>query len=383
LFTEYFQVPTLIFGNGSIGELGKKVRGFNASKILIITDNGVMKAGIAQKISKILEDDGFSVKIYSDVEPEPPIENFEDCFNVAKSGNFDLFIGVGGGSSIDISKAVSVMMNNQGKVQDYFGVKKITRPGYPKIAIPTTSGTGSEVTKIFVLKDKRQELKIGVVSPYNLPDLAIVDPELTVNLPAKITASTGMDALTHAIEAYTALNSTTTTDLFAEKAIRLISNNLRTAVANGNDIEARTNMARGSLYAGIAFANASCTAVHALSFPLGGKYNIPHGIANALMLPYVMEYNLVGNLVKFADIAKFMGENIQGLSLRQAAQGAVKAVKVLAKDIGIPQKLSEVNIPETAIVQLVDGAYSCTRLLVVNPRKMELDDIKQIYEKAI
>lgn len=370
-------------GIGAVQKLDKEIKKFDAKKVLIITDSGVSKTGIPEKVKKPLLESGIEVGVFDKVEPEPSIENFEECLELAKSGNYDMVIGVGGGSSMDMSKAVSVMMKNRGKVQDYFGVNLVKNPGIPKIAIPSTSGTGSEVTGIFILKDRQKELKIGVVSPFNLPDTAIVDPELTINLSPKVTAATGMDALTHGIEAYTALNASITTDIYAEKAIKLIAANLRMAVSNGNDLSARYNMAIGSLFAGIAFANASCTAVHALSFPLGGKYNIPHGVANTLMLPYVMEYNLVGNLTKFAAIAEFMGENINGLSLRQAAQRSVEAVKVLAADIGVPQRLSEVNIPKTAIEQLADGAYSCTRLLVVNPRKIELEDIKQIYEKAM
>lgn len=378
-----FKLPNILMGIGSVRKLGEEIKKFNVKKVLIITDPGVSKTKILEKVKQPLLESGIEVGTFNKVEPEPSIENFDECFELAKCGDYDLVIGVGGGSSMDMSKAISIMLKNHGKVQDYFGVNLIKNPGIPKIAIPSTSGTGSEVTGIFILKDRQKELKIGVVSPFNLPDTIIVDPELTIDLPPKMTASTGMDALTHGIEAYTALNASIMTDIYAEKAIRLIADNLRVAVSNGNDLSARYKMAMGSLFAGIAFANASCTAVHALSFPLGGKYNIPHGIANTLMLPYVMEYNLVGNLSKFAAIAEFMGENINGLSLRQAAQRSVDAVKVMASDIGMPQRLSEINIPRTAIEQLTEGAYSCKRLLVVNPRKIELEDIKQIYEKAM
>lgn len=372
----------IIFGINAVQNIDGIVREMNGSKVLILTDPGVMKAGMPGQVKEKLISGGIEADIFAEVEPEPPISSFEKCLGIAKDGKFDLVIGIGGGSSMDMSKLVSIMMTNEGKVQDYFGVNLVKKPGIPKIAIPTTSGTGSEVTPIGILTDVEQELKIGVVSPYNYPDAAIIDPVLTVKLPPKVTASTGMDALTHAIEAYTSLGADPITDALAEKAIALISSSLRTAVANGGDLEARYNMSLGSHLAGISFANAGVTAVHALSFPLGGMYKVPHGVANTVMLSHVMEFNYMAKLDRFARIAELMGEKVDKLSTREAARRSIEAVKELARDVEMPLGLKELNVPKTALEQLAQGASTVTRLLVNNPRKIGLAEIKGIYENA-
>ncbi|TEB09052.1 iron-containing alcohol dehydrogenase [Pelotomaculum propionicicum] len=373
----------IIFGVDALQEITNVVKELKGSRVLILTDQGVMKAGIPGLAKNILVRDGIETEIYDKVQPEPTIESFEECLQFAREGKFNLVVGIGGGSSMDICKLISAMLANPGKVQDYFGVNLLKNQGIPKIAIPTTSGTGSEVTAIGILKDVEQELKIGVVSPYNYPDAAIVDPLLTLKLPPKVTASTGMDALTHAIEAYTSLGASPITDVLAEKAMALIASSLRTAVSNGSDVQARYNMSLGSLLAGIAFANAGVTAVHALSFPLGGAFEVPHGVANTVMLPYVMEYNYVANLNKFARVAELMGEKISQLSAREAAAKSIESVKALAYDIEVPVGLREINVPETAIKQLAEGAATVTRILVNNPRQMSLADITRIFEKAM
>jgi len=378
-----FRTPSLLLtGRGTIEQIGSEAKKLGGSRILILTDKGIKAAGLADFVQGLLEGEGLAVEICAEVEPEPPIESFEHCLQVAREGQFDLFIGLGGGSSMDMAKSVSVMMTNPGSVQDYFGVDKVQQPGLPKIAVPTTAGTGSEVTPIAILTDTAKQLKIGVVSPYLIPDVSIVDPQMTETMPPHVTAATGMDALTHAIESYTSLKANPLTDALAIQAIILIARSLRTAVANGADQAAREDMALGSLLAGMSFANASVTATHALAFPLGGKFDLPHGVANGLMLPYVMEFNCVGNLVKFAHIARLLGERTEGLSLRQAAIQAAKSVRSLEKDIGVPQRLREVNVPEEAIPELAAGAFTVTRILQNNPRHMTLEDIEAIYRQA-
>lgn len=372
----------IIFGINAVHSVPGAVKELNGSRALILTDPGVMEAGMPSAVKEILVGAGIQAEIYPEVEPEPSIPSFEKCLDMARAGGFNVIIGVGGGSSMDMCKLVSIMMTNGGKVQDYFGVDLVKKPGLPKIAIPTTSGTGSEVTKIGILTDLEKELKIGVVTPYNLPDVAIVDPALTAKMPPKITASTGMDALTHAIEAYTSLGADLVSDLLAEKAIFLISSSLRTAVADGQDLEARYNMSMGSLLAGISFANAGVTAVHALAFPLGGMFKIPHGVANAVMLPYVMEFNYMARLDKFARIAELMGGKVDRLTDREAALKAIDYVKELSSDIEMPLGLKELGIPETALQQLSEGASTVTRLLVNNPRTIGLKEITAIYAKS-
>ncbi len=379
-----FRSPGLVLtGRGTIAEISPQAKRLGASKALILTDPGVQATGLADRVKDLLEKERIEVDIFAEVQPEPPLDNFERCLATAREGDYDLFIGLGGGSSMDMSKAVSIMMTNPGSVSDYFGVDKVLKPGRPKIAVPTTSGTGSEVTPIAILTDPTQQLKIGVVSPFLIPDVAIVDPEMTLSLPPRITAATGMDALTHAIEGYTSLKANPISDALAVQAIILIARNLRTAVANGANLEARTDMAMGSLLAGLAFANSSVTATHALAFPLGGKFGLPHGLANSLMLPHVMRFNCIGNLSRFAHIARLLGEPVDTVSLRDAADWAADSVEQLAFDIGLPLRLHEVGISEAAIPDLAASAITVTRILSNNPRRMTLEDIEKIYQQAL
>lgn len=372
----------IITGWGSLGRLVDEIKNFNATRVLVVTDPFIAKMGLVDKVRNLLEPLNIKVGCFDGVEPEPRIQIVQECIAAVAEGDYQVLIGLGGGSSMDITKCASVLQANGGEIKNYFGVNLIPKPGLPMIMVPTTAGTGSEVTAIAILSDTDAELKKGIVSPYMLPDVAIVDPELTVSMPPKVTAATGMDALTHAIEAYISVNSTPITDSLALKAIKLIAGSLRAAVANGENIKARSNMAMASLLAGIAFANAGVGAVHALAYPLGGKYHIPHGVSNTLMLPYVMEYNLISNLPKFVDIAKAMGEEVDQLSVREAANKALESMKALAVDIGVPLRLREVNIPEEALSILADGAITQTRLLTNNPRKLTQDEILEIYKKA-
>jgi alcohol dehydrogenase class IV len=284
---------------------------------------------------------------------------------------------------MDIASITSVMLTNPGTVYDYFGVNLVKNPGIPTILIPTTAGTGAEATPNAILTDTKEKLKKAIVSPYILPRIAIVDPLLTLSMPPSVTSSSGIDALTHAIESYTSNNATILTDLLAKEAIILIGRSLRTAVANSNNLEARYDMSIGSLYAGISLGNAGVTAVHALAYPLGGQFNIPHGIANGLLLPYVMEFNVLGNIPKFAQIAHFLGEKLDHLSLLDQAYQAPKAVKAIYRDLKIPQSLTELKVPKEAIPGMAKAAINVTRLMGNNPRTMTVQDVERIYEKAL
>ena len=284
---------------------------------------------------------------------------------------------------MDIASLTSIMLTNPGTVYDYFGVNLVKNPGVPTILIPTTAGTGAEATPNAILTDTREGLKKAVVSPYLLPTVAIVDPMLTISMPASVTSSSGIDALTHAIESYTSNNATPVTDLFAKEAIIMIGRSLRTAVANGNHLEARYDMAIGSLYAGISLANAGVTAVHALAYPLGGQFNVAHGIANGLLLSYVMEFNVPGNIPKFARIASLLGERVEQLPLLDQARQAPRAVKSLYRDLKIPQSLTELKVPKEAIPTLAKAAIQVTRLMGNNPRTMTVQDVERIFEKAM
>lgn len=372
----------LIMGNGAINELGNVIKRLGKKKVLIITDKGIVAAGIGDRVKQILNNEKIINETFDKVEPDPRIEIVYDCLNMAKEGKHDVFIGLGGGSSLDIAKAVSVLLTNGGDILNYVGIDKITRDGLDTILIPTTAGTGSEVTPIAVLSDKKEHLKKGIVSDKLYPTVALVDPELTISLPPATTAYTGIDTLTHAIEAYTNKFSQPFVDTFALESIHLVGKYLRRAVNCGKDLEARYNMALASLYGGMCLGSVNTAGVHALAYPLGGTFDIPHGVANSLLLPYVMEFNLISNLEKYANIATALGEKVTGLSLREAAEYSVKAVFQLSKDIGIISKMRELNIPEDTIDDMAKSAMKVTRLLNNNPRKITSDDAKKIYTDA-
>jgi alcohol dehydrogenase len=378
------RTPHLILaGNGASERLGQEAKGMGGHKALLVTDPGVVKSGVAARIGALLGKEGIGFEVFDQVIPDPDIACLETCLATAKKGSFDLILGVGGGSPMDIASITSVMLTNPGTVHDYFGVNLVKHPGVPTILVPTTAGTGAEVTPNAILTDPKDQLKKAVVSPFILPRLALVDPMLTLSMPPSVTSSSGIDALTHAVESYTSNNATILTDLFAKEAILMIGRSLRTAVANGNNLEARYDMAIGSLYAGISLANAGVTAVHALAYPLGGQFNIPHGIANGLLLSYVMEFNVPGNIPKFARIASLLGEKVEHLPLLDQAHQAPRAVKNLYRDLTIPQSLTELKVPKEAIPTLAKAAIQVTRLMGNNPRTMTVLDVERIFEKAM
>ncbi|MFH1624682.1 MAG: iron-containing alcohol dehydrogenase [Pseudomonadota bacterium] len=376
--------PHLILaGFGASDRLGEEAKSIGAKKTMVVTDKGVIESGIGKKITNLLEKEGIRVEMFDQVFSDPDITNAETCIEIARKDRFDLVIGVGGGSSMDIASLASVMITNPGTVRDYFGVNLVKNQGVPTILIPTTAGTGAEVTPNAILTDTKEKLKKAVVSPHILPRAAIVDPLLHLSMPPSVTSSSGIDALTHAIESYTSNNASILTDLFAKEAMILIGRSLRTAVANGNDLEARYDMAIGSLYAGISLANAGVTAVHALAYPLGGQFNVAHGIANGLLLPYVMEFNVLGNIPKFAQIARFLGEKVEHLPLLDQAYQAPKAVKAIYRDLKIPQSLTQLKVPKEALPAMAKAAINVTRLMANNPRTMTVPDIERIYEEAL
>ncbi len=378
-----FRTTKRIFlGVGAVEKIGQEAQLLKAKKVLIITDPGIIQAGLLETIEKPLRSVSLPSIVFGGVEPDPKIEVVEKSLEKAKAEGVDLIIGFGGGSSLDIAKVTSVLTTNPGKMDRFFGIDLVPNPGVPTILVPTTAGTGSEVTPIAILSDTKEKLKKGIVSPYLFPEVAIIDPKLTIGLPPAVTASTGMDALTHAIEAYISLNATSFTDLLAFRAMELIGKNLRMAFAHGENIMVRSNMMEASLLAGMAFANAGVAAVHAFAYPLGGEFHIAHGLANTLMLPYIMRYNIIGNPYKFAQMGKAFGEKTEGLSDLDAAEVAVKFVERLSDDIRVPRRLREVGIPESAIPQLAESAMKVTRLLVNNPRKIALGDAIAIYKSA-
>ena len=373
----------IVFGNGALAALAEHIRELKATNPLIVLDRNLAKTDLKAQVLDILGDGGLKATLFDQkVEAEPRLEVADEGVKAAKKGKCDVVVGIGGGSAMDVAKAIAVLAANNDRAKDYLGLNKVPGPGLPKIMIPTTAGTGSEVTFTAVFVRQNLKKKEGMNSPYLYPELAILDPTLTLSLPAVSTASTGIDALCHAIESYTSINASPMSELLSLEAIYLISSNLRTCVHDGSNVEARGNMLLGSLYAGLGLANAGVGAVHSLSYPLGGKYGVSHGLANTIMLPHVMAFNLPGSLEKFAVIAETMGEVIDTMPLREAAFMAVEAVQALIEDCGIYTTLEDLNIPEEALPELAEVAMTVLRPLENNPRKLTVEDAIDIYGEA-
>jgi len=370
------------FGVGALDTLGDEATKLAAKRALIITDPGVYQAGLIDPVKEQLSKAKLSVDIFAEAEPEPTFPRLNAAAEQLRKKGYDLLLGVGGGSSMDTAKGLSVLLAHGGKGQDYGGIDKVPGPGVPIFTLPTTAGTGSEVTNIAIFGDVEKGYKLGIVSPYLLARLALVDPTLTYRCPPKVTAASGIDALIHAIECYTGNKANTFSDALALEAMRLIVGNLRTAVKNGSDKEARNHMSEGALLAGMAFGNSGVAAVHALAYPLGSRFHVPHGVANGLLLPYVMECNLSANLPKYATVAQMLGVETEGLSLQKAAEKGVEAAKALATDIGIPLHLRDLGVPKKALEEMAVATMDVTRLLGNNPKKLTLDDVRRIWQNA-
>ncbi|MGG1675394.1 iron-containing alcohol dehydrogenase [Neobacillus sp. NRS-1170] len=362
-------------GLGSIDKLLLELRNWKVSKILIVTDRTLVKIGlVGQYLSPLNEE--FAVNVYTEVEPEPSLNCAEKLVEFTREGEFDCVIGLGGGSALDLAKLAAVISHNEGKVMDYLnltGTKSLVHKGIPKILIPTTSGTGSEVTDIAVLS--LTGTKDVVTHDFLLANLAIVDPQLTISVPKRITAATGIDALTHAVEAYLSVNANEATDALALKAVELISGSLKIAVENGEDIKARTAMSYGSYLAGLAFFNAGVAGVHALAYPLGSQFKLPHGESNAVLLPYVMKYIA-------SSCAKKMNMVCNILTKQEAEQTPEECLRIfykLVEDVGLPSTLKEYGILESNLGMLTEDAIKQTRLLARSPKILEKEDIFQIY----
>ncbi len=373
----------IVFGNGSLLSLASHVKELHAENPLVVIDKNLAKTDLMEKVANVLIPSGIKFTVYDKVEAEPPIELADEGAKIAIKNKCDIVVGIGGGSAMDVAKAIAAIATNKGAAADYLGLNKVPKPGLPKIMIPTTAGTGSEVTFTAVFLRKNLKKKEGMNSPYLYPELALLDPELTLSLPPVPTAYTGLDALCHAIESYTSVNSSPMSEMFSLEAIALIAENLRACVHDGKNIVARERMLLGSLYAGIGLANAGVTAVHSLSYPLGGKYGVGHGLANTMLLPAVMAFNMPSALEKFTDVAEAMGENVEGLPVRDAAYLALDAVEALIEDCGIHETLAQFGIKEKDFPALADVAVTVARPLENNPRKITKDDMIAIYAQAL
>lgn len=370
------------FGTGTITNLKNETELLGAKSALVFTDKGVRGAGVTEKATEQIEAAGASVTIYDECPPEPAIGDLEKACDEFRGGDFDLIVGVGGGSSMDMAKAAGAVLGVGGAPRDYLGVELLPRPGIPAILIPTTSGTGAEATPNAIFTIPEQEVKLAIVSTYIIPRVAIVDPGLTRSCPEKVTAAAGVDAFTHCIETYVARNATPLSELYSIRGMELIAGALRKVCRDGNDMVARSDMALGSYYGGVALAGAGAGAIHALAYPLGARYHIPHGVSNSLMFSHVMKVNFLSSIGKFARIAQILGEDTGGVPLEAAAERSVGAVERLCRDCGVPTRLSEVDVPAHAIPELADAAFKLKRLLDCNPKELTLENIEAIYRAA-
>ena len=378
-----FYSPTKItIGPNSASQAANEVKQFGGSRILIVTDPGVIAAALLEPIESSLKDSDIPYVIYDGVEPEPPSRVVDQGAEIFQAEGCNLILGVGGGSSLDVAKGISILAANKGKILDYCGIDQVPRNGAPMILMPTTAGTGSEVTRVLVLTDEEQNTKNVVFTPYALANAAIIDPLLSLSMPATVTADTGMDAMVHAIETYVSMNANEFSNIFAERAIELIADNLQVAWAKGSNTEARCNMSMAATLAGLAFGSGGLGAVHALAYPLGTEYHMTHGRTNAIMLPHVMRYNLPGSPDRYARIAELLGKDVEDYGLLEAAELAVEAIQDLLNTIKVSFRIRDYGIPESDLPRLVDGGMKQARLFVPNPRDLSREDVESIYAAA-
>ncbi len=371
------QPQKIVFGTGCTAQFCEDYLKMGFKRLFVLTAPPIVP--LIQPMLDKLTGEGVAVEIFDRIMAEPSVTDFKNILGIAQKFNADSVIGVGGGSVLDIAKLIATLVNSDQQVEDLFGTGFVKKRGCWFACMPTTAGTGSEVSPNAILLDERDKLKKGIVSPYLMADVAYVDPQLTVTVPPKVTAETGMDALTHCIEAFTNKFAHPAVDMYALMGMKLIAANLLRAVKDGKDIEAREALLLGSLYGGLCLGPVNTAAVHALSYPLGGEFHISHGLSNAILLPSVMKFNRSANLEKYAQVALACGAP-QGANDDETAQNGVDFVTQLSKDCGIPTKLSEIGIPHEAVDHMAKAAMDVQRLLKNNPRTVTEADAKAIYE---
>jgi alcohol dehydrogenase class IV len=372
----------IVFGVGTVQQVAAEAARLGIGRPLVVTDSGLAQTDIPGLVTGVLDAAQVTWTLFAEVEPNPSVETVLKGVDIYRREGCDGIIAVGGGSPIDAAKAIGLLAANGGDIRDYFGADKVKKPLPPLIAIPTTCGTGSEVTQYTVITDTQKKFKMGIGSPYNIPKVAIVDPTLLARLPSRMVAATGMDALCHAVESYTSQAAQPASDALNLHAIRLIGEHLRPAVANGN-LADLSGMAMASMLAGMGFNNTRTTLVHAMSHAVTGHAHVPHGIANAILLPHVLEFNLIGNPEKHADIADALGEDTEGLTLMEAARLAVDTVRDLSNDVGIPTGLREVGVTDAMLEALADDTMKAALGVALNPRRPTREEVLALYRGAM
>ena len=373
------QPKRLVYGNGCTSQFIEDFTALGLNKVFIITSPPLLP--VIQPLIESLKSKGISIIIWDSISIEPTTEMLNDALEAYHSSGCDAVVGIGGGSVLDVAKLIAVLHDSDQDIQSVFGIGKVAGRKTYLACLPTTAGTGSEVSPNAIIYDEIEQLKKGVISPYLVPDASYIDPLLTVTVPPNVTASTGMDALIHCIEGYANLFAHPITDVYSLQGIKLIGANLKHAFDNGNDLEARAKMALGSLYGGLCLGPVNTGAVHALSYPLGSDFHTPHGIANSLLLPYIFEFNLSAMPERYAQIAIALGAEPANSDIETAKRG-LDIVMQLCQDCKIPLKLSEIGVPYDAIDRMARAAMTVTRLLKNNPVQLELKDALEIYKKA-
>ncbi|MCE5283874.1 MAG: iron-containing alcohol dehydrogenase [Deltaproteobacteria bacterium] len=381
-----FQTPTILFGIDSIQQIGEQARKLGAGKALLISGPQVQKAGVLDKVKSSL--DAAKIKVEVNIQdrdtPEPAVEVVEATAKIAKKGKFDVIIGLGGGSILDVSKMAAALVTNPGTTRDYFGREKVPKRGTPTIIVPTTAGTGAEVTKHAIFLDREINVKKVVASSNLLPNVAIVDPVLTMTCPPSVTASSGIDAYIHSAEAFLSKNANAMTDALALESIAIISKWLGPAFADGQNMEARYQMSLGSLMAGVVLNNSGTSLVHAMAYPVGGEHHTPHGVTLSALLIACFDYVAVAKAEKMAALARAMGENIDGLAPREVNERVLDAIHYMIKSVELPASLTDLGIDraKTDIHQWAVEAHKEQRLLTRSPRTLSVEDIEVIYGNA-
>lgn len=379
--TYYFVPSRNVFGEGSVAETGHLMKSLGGTKAMIVTDEFLASNPMTTRIQAILKEAGVDSAVFGKAEPNPKDTNVVEGETFYHENRCDCILSLGGGSSHDCAKGIGLVASNGGKIADYEGVDKAHEALPPLVAVNTTAGTASEITRFCIITDTARKVKMCIVDWRVTPAIAINDPELMVGMPSSLTAATGMDALTHAVEAYVSTDANPLTDAAAIKAIDKIVHYLPQAVANGDYMKARSEMAYAQYLAGVAFNNASLGYVHAMAHQLGGYYNLPHGVCNAILLPYVEEFNLIGNLNRFRDLAEAMGEQIQGLSTGDAAAKAIQAIRTISRQVGIPANLKMLGVKPEDFEIMAENAMKDVCCLT-NPRKATKEQIIEIYRRA-
>lgn len=377
----FFIPPVNAIGSGTVQEVGDKLKSLNAKNPLLVTDKGITATGITDKVAGYIKGAGLSCSVFDETVPNPTDKNVEAGLAIYQKNGCDSIVSLGGGSAHDCAKGIGILAGNGGNIRDYAGVDMSSKPMPPFVAVNTTAGTASEMTRFCIITNTDTHVKMAIVDWRCIPNFSINDPDLMVGKPPALTAATGMDALTHAVEAYVSTAATPITDACALMAIDLIAKYLRKAVARGSDMEAREQMAYAQFLAGMAFSNASLGYVHAMAHQLGGMYDLPHGVCNAILLPHVCAYNVNASMERYAVIAEHMGACTCGTT-RDVAYNGIEAIKTLSADIGIPAGLASLNVKEADFKAMAENAMkdACS---FTNPRTAKLEEIISIFKVAM